>query len=113
MTLKLKLSSYDFPLYDYGRTYSFKIYDESGNAFDCSDYTPELIIVNAENSNYIDQITPAWTTQSSGEGTFALVEGKRFELGIEGFYFLEIQLTKSGVQLSTELVRITVVGSGD
>jgi hypothetical protein len=111
--LKLKLSSYDFPLFDFGRSYTFKIYDEDDTAFDCSGYTPELLISNLNDSVLINDITPTWTTQSSGEGSFALTESKRFELGEDGFYFLEIQLTKSNYQISTEMVRITVKRSGD
>ena len=108
--LQLKLSRYKFPIDDYGRNVSFKIYDESGSAFDCSGYTPELIVLDNNKSHYIDLITPSWTTQSSGTGTFAFTETKTF--GKAGHYFLEIQLTKSGEQTSTELQRITAMDSG-
>ena len=109
--LQMTLDRYRFPQNDYGRNISFKIYDEDGLVFNCNGYTPELIVLNWNRSQFIDQITPTWTNQSQGEGTFKFTKEKRLDR--PDFYFLEIQLTKADEQTSTELRRISGIHSGD
>jgi hypothetical protein len=109
--LQLKLSSYEFPIYDYGNDITFKLYDEDGESFDASTYTAEVLVSTWSLGLYIDGIVPTWTTQSSGIGTFQFTETKTIDT--PNIYHIEIQLTKSGVKLSTEAVKIVSKGSMD
>lgn len=109
--LQMKLSQYEFPVYDYGNDITFKLYDADGVAFDASTYTAEVMVSTWSLGLYIDGITPTWTTQSSGIGTFQFTETKTVDR--PDIYHLEIQLTKSGVKLSTEAVKVVFKGSAD
>lgn len=114
--------------YDYGSTIAFKLYNEDLTAFDATGYTGVLksfkrhgdraffwrdveraLAVQGTVAQIIGDITVSWTTQASGEGTFAYTESNR--PSIVGTMWLEVQLTKSGEQLSSDLVKIYVQAS--
>lgn len=107
----MKLSSYEFPVYDYGNDITFRLYDEDGNAFNASTFTAEVFVSTWALGLYIDGIVPTWTTQSSGIGKFQFTETKTVDR--PDIYHLEIQLTKAGVKLSTEAVKVVFKGSVD
>ena len=109
--LQMKLSSYEFPVYDYGNDITFRLYDEDGNAFNASTFTAEVFVSTWALGLYIDGIVPTWTTQSSGIGKFQFTETKTVDRPV--IYHLEIQLTKAGVKLSTEAVKVVFKGSVD
>ena len=109
--LQMKLSSYEFPVHDYGTDITFRLYDEDGTAFNASTYTAEVFVSTWALGLYVDGIVPTWTTQSSGIGTFQFTETKTVDK--PDIYHLEIQLTKSGVKLSTEAVKVVFKGSVD
>ncbi|MBI5697806.1 MAG: hypothetical protein HZC29_04825 [Thaumarchaeota archaeon] len=106
--LKLTLSSHEFGIYDFGTSITFRIYNEDETVFDASTYTGEIIISDID-GNELFRLTPSWTTQNQGIGTFAF-DANNY-LSSEGHYFVEVQLTKSGVQKSTENVRIVALRS--
>ncbi len=115
--------------YDYGNNISFKLYNEDLTAFDASSYTgavlksykrhgdrafffrdvEKALSVVGTLAQIIPNITVSWTTQASGEGTFAYTSSNRPT--IEGIMWLEVELTKSGAQLSTDLVKVYVQAS--
>ena len=107
----MKLSSYEFPVYDYGNDITFRLYDEDGNAFNASTFTAEVFVSTWALGLYIDGIVPTWTTQSSGIGKFQFTETKTVDR--PDIYHLEIQLTKAGVKLSSEAVKVVFKGSVD
>ena len=111
--------------YDYGNTISFKLYNEDLTQFDASGYTGVLksykrhgdrafffrdveraLSVVGSLAQVIPDITVSWTTQNIGEGTFAYTSSNRPT--IPGNLWLEVELTKSGVQLSSDLVKVYV-----
>ena len=111
--------------YDYGTNIAFKLYDETGSAFNATGYTAvaktfkrhgdrafffrdveRALSVQGTVAQVIGDITCSWTTQSSGEGTFAYTSALR--PSVTGYNWVEIQLTKSGVQLSSDLVRVYI-----
>ena len=111
--------------YDYGSTIAFKLYNEDLTAFDASGYTGVLktfkrhgdrafffrdveraLTVVGTLAQVIGDITVSWTTQASGEGTFAYTSTER--PCITGYQWMEVQLTKSGEQLSSDLVRVYI-----
>ena len=111
--------------YDFGSTIAFKLYNEDLTAFNATGYTGVLksfkrhgdraffyrdveraLSVTGELAQTIPDIAVAWTTQASGEGTFAYTSA--FRPTISGMLWLEVQLTKSGVQLSSDLVRVYI-----
>ncbi len=115
--------------YDYGNDIAFKLYNEDLTAFDASSYTGAVLksfmrhgdsaflfrdveralSVVGKLAQIIPNITVSWTTQASGEGTFAYTSSNRPT--IEGIMWLEVELTKSGAQLSTDLVKVYVQAS--
>ena len=111
--------------YDYGSTIAFKLYNEDLTAFFASGYTGVLktfkrhgdrafffrdveraLTVVGTLAQVIGDITVSWTTQASGEGTFAYTSTER--PSITGYQWMEVQLTKSGEQLSSDLVRVYI-----
>ena len=115
--------------YDYGNNIAFKLYNEDLTAFDASTYTGAVLksykrhgdrafffrdveralSVVGTLAQIIPNISVTWTTQASGEGTFAYTSSNRPT--IEGIMWLEVELTKSGAQLSTDLVKVYVQAS--
>ena len=82
--------------YDYGSSIAFKLYNEDLTPFDASGYTGVLktfkrhgdrafffrdveraLTVVGTLAQIIGDITVSWTTQSSGEGTFAYTSTER------------------------------------
>jgi len=86
---------YTFHTYDYGRSIPFKLYDATQTAFDASTYTGYVKVFDMSGWEQVTEISPGWTTQSSGIGTFAFTSTNY--LGQPGRYRLECQLEKSGV----------------
>lgn len=85
---------YVFNTYDYGRSIGFKLYDQTDTAFNATGYTGYVKIYNSNGAEIVTEISPSWTTQSTGIGTFAFTETNL--LSSEGRYLLEVQLEKSG-----------------
>lgn len=111
--------------YDYGTNIAFKLYNEDLTAFNATGYTgvvksykrhgdrafffrdvERALSVVGTLAQVIPDIAVSWTTQSSGEGTFAYTSTNRPT--IPGNLWLEIELVKSGVQLSSDLVKVYV-----
>lgn len=109
--LKLILAQgYGFRTGDYGRTYTFNIYDENNVAFDGSTYNLPIIKVFDHASNsVVEPVTGSWTTQASGIGTFAFSPINH--LTRAGPHYLEVQLEKPGTLISTERKKIAVFAS--
>lgn len=125
MALKLTLDQYEFPRLDYGYNVAFKIYDESGTAFDASGLTgtakfykrhndrstfwrdvARQVTILGQVGTVINDIAVSWTTQASGEGTFAFTAASR--PNITGWMLVEIQLTDSTTKRSTELKQVYI-----
>jgi len=126
MVLSLVLDQYEFMRYDFGRAVTFRLYTEDKETpFDASGYTGVLksfkragdrafffrdieraLSVIGQVAQIITDITVSWTTQTDGVGTFSYTESARPT--VPGYLWLEIQLTKSGEQTSTELVRVYI-----
>ncbi len=107
-----------FRTYDYGTATTFKIYTEDAGsgevAFNATSYTGYVRFFNDVTGELVTEISPSWTTQSSGIGTFQFSSTNNLNVTTAGSHadlYMEVQLEKSGVILSTERVRITVVGS--
>ena len=107
--LKLVLDQYSIPQNDFGRAINFKIYDEADAAFSATGYTGEVKVSNEKGSQVVDDISPTWTVQGSGTGSFKFTSTLRPD--VSGYYWVEIELTKSGEQISTERARIYVAPS--
>ena len=124
--LRLALDQYEFARYDYGRNITFRLYQEDGStAFDATGYigvakafkrhgdraffqrdVERMLTVHGELAQTINDITVSWTDQANGVGTFAWTVSDR--PSVTGFLYIEIQLTQSGEQTSSELVRTFV-----
>lgn len=112
--------------YDYGNSIAFKLYNEDLTAFDASSYTSAVVktfkrhgdrafffrdveralSVVGTIAQIVGDIDVTWTDQSSGEGTFSYTDSAR--PSVTGIHWIEVQLKKSGAQLSSDLVRIYV-----
>lgn len=127
--LRLTLSQYEWARYDFGRNTTFRLYEEDGTtAFDATGYTgvvkafkrhgdrafffrdvERALTVVGNLAQIINDITVSWTTQASGIGTFAWTQSDR--PSVPGFLWIEVQLTKTGEQTSSELIRTFVHSS--
>ena len=111
--------------YDFGTDIAFKLYNEDLSAFDATGYTGVLktfkrhgdrafffrdveraLTVVGTLAQIIGDITVSWTTQNIGEGTFAYTSTER--PSITGYQWCEVQLVKTGVQLSSDLVKVYI-----
>jgi hypothetical protein len=111
--------------YDYGSDITFKLYNEDLSAFNATGYDGVLksfkrhgdrafffrdveraLSVVGTIAQVIPDIDVTWTTQSSGIGKFAYTASNRPT--IAGNLWLEVQLTKSGTQLSSDMVRVYI-----
>lgn len=104
--LQCKLSDYTFSTYDYGRNITFRIYDETGVAFVATNYTGVVKVSDVNGTQMFTNLSVSWTAQATGVGTFAFTSSQTPY--IDGFLWLEISLTQSGIEQSTEPVRIRV-----
>ena len=107
-----------FRTYDYGTAHTFKIYTEDAGsgevAFNASTYTGYVKFFNSATGELITELSPSWTTQASGIGTFQFSSTNNLNVTTADSHtdlYMEMQLEKSGVILSTERVRVTVIGS--
>jgi len=111
--------------YDFGSNIAFKLYNEDLTAFDATGFDGVLksykrhgdrafffrdveraLSVVGTLAQVIGDITVSWTTQNIGEGTFAYTSSLRPT--IPGYLWLEVELSKSGTQLSSDLVRVYI-----
>ena len=112
--------------YDFGNQIDFKLYNEDLSAFDASTYTGAVLksfkrhgdraffyrdvaralTVVGTLSQIIEDIDVVWDTQNIGEGHFTYTNTKRPT--IAGMLWLEVELTKTDTQLSSDLVRVYV-----
>lgn len=132
MVLQLVLDQESFARYDFGRQINFRIYSETdpflftNTAFDASSYTGAVVKIFKRHGDrafffrdveralsvigtvaqVISDIDVTWDTQASGIGHFSFSQSLRPT--IAGNMWLEIQLTKSGEQTSSELRKIYI-----
>lgn len=131
MVLQLAIDQETFARYDFGRNINFKLYEETDQflftniSFNATGYTAvakffkrkedrafffrdveRALSVMGTIAQVIGDISVTWDTQSSGIGHFAFSESLRPT--IVGNMWLEIQLTKSGEQISSELRKIYI-----
>ena len=114
--------------YDFGSTIAFKLYNEDLTQFDATGFTGVLksykrhgdrafffrdveraLSVVGTLAQIIPDIAITFTTQNIGEGEFAYTSDARPT--IPGMLWLEVELKKSGVQLSSDLVRVYIQAS--
>ncbi len=112
--------------YDFGNQIDFKLYNEDLSAFDASTYTTAVLktfkrhgdrafffrdveralSVVGTLAQVIGDIDITWDTQASGEGHFSYTSSNRPT--IPGYMWLEVELKKSGAQLSSDLVKVYI-----
>lgn len=107
-----------FRTYDYGTAIPFAIFtNDKGSGeqpFNATGYTGYVKFFNEETGELVSELSPSWTSQSTGVGTFQFSSTNNLNTTTAGGYdtvYMEVQLEKSGTIISTERVRITVVGS--
>jgi hypothetical protein len=127
----MTLNQYEFARYDYGRTITGKIYEEDGStAFNATGLTgvvkafkrhgdrafffrdvARALTVIGQVAQLISDVDITWTTQASGEFSFAWTAEKRPHT--PGYMWLEVQMVDSPKtkQISTELIRVMVTAS--
>lgn len=125
MVLRLVLDQYEFMRYDFGRDVNFKLYEEDGTTlFSETGYTgvvkafkrhgdrafffrdvAKALTVIGQVSQIIADVDVTFTI-ANHTGTFAWDSTKR--PNIPGYLWLEVQLAKTGAQVSSELVRVFV-----
>jgi hypothetical protein len=101
------LSRYNFSTDDYGTSTTFRLYDPDQAAFNATDYTGYVKITDSEGNEAVSEITPTWTTQDEGVGTFAFTSTNK--IGEAGSYNVEVQLEKSGTVLSFKCINSIAV----
>jgi hypothetical protein len=107
-----------FNTFDYGTAHTFKLYTvDAGSgevAFNATSYTGYVKFFNEAGGELITELSPSWTTQSSGIGTFQFTGTNNLNTTTAGSHdtiYVEVQLEKSGVLLSSNRVPITVTAS--
>jgi len=109
MALRLLLNTYDVPQYDYGRNFTFHIYDETQTAFDATAYTSAVFkTFDSDGNQMIPDIPVTWTSQSTGVGTVAYTISNRPAQSV--FYYVCVQMWNSTVRVSTARLRIFIDG---
>lgn len=108
--LQLVLDQYSAGAYDYGRAINFKIYSEDNTQFNATGYTAKVILLNADYVQAINTITPTWTAQNTGQGYFKFTSTDRPMRA--GIYLVELQLEKTGEQISTAPQSFNIVATG-
>ena len=96
------LSRYQFSSDDYGTSVTFRLYDPDQAVFDASDYTGYVKVSDEEGNEVVTEISPNWTTQDEGVGTFAFTSTNH--ISEAGSYNVEIQLEKANTILSFKAV---------
>jgi len=129
VVLRLVFDQYEWMQNDFGRNTNFKIYQEDGETpFDASGYTgvvkaykrqgdrafffrdvERAMSVIGQIAQVISDITVSWTVQTDGTGTWKWTS--TLKPSIPGALWIEIQLTKSGEQTTTELLKTYVHAS--
>ena len=125
MVLRLVLDQFEFMRFDFGRITNFKLYEEDGTtlftgtghtgviksfkrhgdrAFFFRDVAKALSVVGIL-AQVIADVDVTFTT-GNHTGTFKWTESLR--PSIPGYLWLELQLVKTGVQISSELVRVFI-----
>ena len=112
--------------YDFGETIPFKLYNEDNSAFDASTFTgavaktykqhgdrafwirdvAKALTIQGQLGQIINDIDVSWTDQANGEGTFAYTQSDR--PSIAGYNWVSIQVTKTGAQISSDLIRMFI-----
>lgn len=109
MALRLLLNTYDVPQYDYGRNFTFKIYDETQTAFDATAFTSAVFkTFDSDGNQVIPDINVTWTTQNLGQGTVAYSLSNRPNKAT--FYYVCVQMWNTTTQVSTSKLRIFIDG---
>ena len=126
MVLRLVLDQYEFMRYDFGRTITIRLYEEDGvtkfnatgftgvvksfkrhgdRAFFFRDVAKALTVVG-QVAQIIGDIPITFTDIANGVGTYAWTSSER--PSIPGILWIEVQITKTGEQTSSELIRTYV-----
>lgn len=112
--------------YDFGETIAFKLYNQDDSVFNASTFTGAVVktfkrhgdrafffrdvakalTVQGQIAQVINDINISWTSQATGEGTFAYTANDRPT--ISGHMWIEFQVTKTGAQISSDLIRIYI-----
>jgi len=125
MVLSLVLDQFEFMRFDFGRIINFKLYEEDGTtlftgtghtgviksfkrhgdrAFFFRDVARALTVIG-QVAQIINDVPVIFTT-GNHTGTFKWDSANRPT--VPGYLWLELELSKSGVRISTELVRVFV-----
>ena len=102
---------YEFDTYEFGRDVPFKIFKSDDTAFDLTGYTVVIRLLDDSFAQDINDITPTIATPSSGAGIFEFTSSNRPT--VEGYYYVEAKLTKSGEQRYAISPRVYVHPSPD
>lgn len=119
------VNTYRLARYDFGTDIAFKLYNEDLTTFDATGYTGVLktykrhgdrafffrdveraLSVVGTLAQIVNDITVTFTSIAIGEGTFAYTSQNR--PSVPGFMWLEVELKKSGEQLSSDVVRVYI-----
>jgi hypothetical protein len=118
---------YSFPAGDYGRSIPFQLYDQDNAKFVATGYTPYIKLYRENGSEALTEISPSWTAQATGAGTFAFTSTNAPNNGLSAFLytdvylnqyrrdrrlFLECQLEKSGTIRSFPCLQPIAITSG-
>jgi len=135
VTLIATFDAYEYNRYDFGKTQNFKLYEYKGDgidtwtAFDATTDSWDTVVIKAfkrhgdrafffrdvakaltvigQVAQLIGDVTAAWTTQASGEGSFNWTNTLRPT--VPGYLWLMVQLRQAtGEQESSQLVRVYV-----
>jgi len=133
--LLMTIDEHELFRYDFGNQINFKLYEQTGftkldvTAFDATGWTSGVIksfkrhgdrafffrdvaralTVVGQLAQVIQDIPIEWDDQALGQGHFAFTEADRPT--IPGYLHLELELKKTGSQLSSEKVRVYVDAS--
>lgn len=111
--LRLLLDTTLFATYDYGNTITGRLYQANNdNAFDLTGYTIEVKFLDSGLAQVLGDISGSITPPATnGIFTFSFTNTNRPT--VPGYHYVEVNLTKSGVQISGLSQRLYVETSAD
>lgn len=104
------LDQYDFAQGDYGRTVTFHIYQEDkSTAFNLTGYAVTVRIMDRYMQQTLQNITATVTSAATGTGNF--VTSQLNTWNDSDYFFVELELTKTGEVTSCIPIRVYVYAS--